>query len=157
MTTKNINAYFNMDTGHWVIRDNGEIILEGQGVFSYGDAIIELRKTATKKVKDHTVGHSYLAVKEAEREYLEVEETLYYYCPARRDATEQEVQQYNRVEEIMDILPHSEKKLIFDYALEADVSPNETIKHATLLRLLKKYDINPDDFIIWYYTDTYFN
>ena len=157
MKTKNINAYYNMDTGHWVIRDNGEIILEGQGIFSYGDAIIELKKTATKKIKDHTIGHWYLAVRQAEREYVEEEKTLYYYYPARRDATEQETQQYNRVEEIMDTLPCSEKVLIFDYALEADVSPNETIEHTTLLQLLKKYGIDPDDFIIWYYTDTYFN
>ena len=56
MKTKNINAYYSMDTGHWVIRNNGKIIREGQGIFSYEDAIIQLKKRQSKKIKRHIVG-----------------------------------------------------------------------------------------------------
>lgn len=49
-TTKNINARYNMDNGIWTIRDNGEVIAEGNGVATYAKAIAEVKKTATKKV-----------------------------------------------------------------------------------------------------------
>ena len=49
-TTKNINARYNMDNGIWTIRDNGEVIAEGNGVNAYAKAIVELKKTATKKI-----------------------------------------------------------------------------------------------------------
>ena len=51
-TTKYINATYR-PTGHWTIRDNGVVIREGQGLFSYGEALAEVRATATKKVKEH--------------------------------------------------------------------------------------------------------
>lgn len=49
-TTKNVNAYYNMETGGWTIRDNGEVIAKGQGFTSYAKTVAELKKTANKKV-----------------------------------------------------------------------------------------------------------
>jgi hypothetical protein len=54
-TTKNINARYNMDNGIWTIRDNGEVIAEGNGVATYAKAIAEVKKTATKKVVEKWV------------------------------------------------------------------------------------------------------
>jgi hypothetical protein len=54
-TTKNINARYNMDNGIWTIRDNGEVIAEGNGVETYAKAIVEIKKTATKKVVEKWV------------------------------------------------------------------------------------------------------
>lgn len=54
-TTKNINARYNMDNGIWVIRDNGEVIAEGNGVETYAKAIVEIKKIATKKVVEKWV------------------------------------------------------------------------------------------------------
>jgi hypothetical protein len=49
-TTKNINARYNMDTGYWAIRDNGQVIAEGQGIIEYSEAVAKVEATATKKV-----------------------------------------------------------------------------------------------------------
>ena len=54
-TTKNINARFNFDTGKWAIRNNGEVMVEGQGFPEYCKALTEVKKTATKKVVDKMV------------------------------------------------------------------------------------------------------
>ena len=50
-TTKNINANYRMDTGRWTIRDNGEVLREGQGINAYIEAVNEIRQTATKPIK----------------------------------------------------------------------------------------------------------
>ena len=50
-TTKNINANYHVDTGRWTIRDNGEILREGQGINAYIEAVNEIRQTATKPIK----------------------------------------------------------------------------------------------------------
>lgn len=34
METKKMNITFDMDTGYWTARDNGEVIGEGQGIVS---------------------------------------------------------------------------------------------------------------------------
>jgi hypothetical protein len=49
-TTKYINARYNIDTGRWAIRDNGEVLKSGQGVVDYAQAFKEIEKTATKKI-----------------------------------------------------------------------------------------------------------
>lgn len=49
-TTKNINAIYNIDTGAWTIRDNGQVIAEGQGVDTYAEAVATVKATTTKKV-----------------------------------------------------------------------------------------------------------
>lgn len=54
-TTKNINARYNMDNGIWTIRDNGEVVAEGNGVATYAKAIAEIKKTATKRVVEKWV------------------------------------------------------------------------------------------------------
>lgn len=51
-TTKNINARYNLTTGHWAIRDNGEVLREGQGLWAYAENLAEVKKTATKKIKE---------------------------------------------------------------------------------------------------------
>jgi hypothetical protein len=53
--TKNINARYDYDTGKWAIRDNGEILAQGQGIEAYCEAVKEIKKTATKKVVDKMV------------------------------------------------------------------------------------------------------
>lgn len=50
--TKNINANYSVDTGRWTIRDNGEVLLEGQGINAYIEAVNEIRQTATKPIKE---------------------------------------------------------------------------------------------------------
>lgn len=54
-TTKNINARYNIETGLWVIRDNGEILKEGQGLDAYCEAIKEIKVTATKKIVEKII------------------------------------------------------------------------------------------------------
>ena len=49
--TKTINARYNEDTGFWAIRDNGEVLAEGQGIENFRNAIEKIEKTATKKIK----------------------------------------------------------------------------------------------------------
>lgn len=49
-TTKNVNATYNMETGNWTIRDNGEVIAYGQGIRTYGMAVADIKKITTKKV-----------------------------------------------------------------------------------------------------------
>lgn len=51
-TTKNINANYNMTTGLWAIRDNGQVLRQGRGIDSYGEALREVKATATKAVKE---------------------------------------------------------------------------------------------------------
>jgi hypothetical protein len=53
--TKNINARYDYDTGKWAIRDNGEILVQGQGFIAYAEAVKDIKKTATKKVVDKMV------------------------------------------------------------------------------------------------------
>ena len=53
--TKNINARYDYDTGKWAIRDNGEILAQGQGIEAYRKAVEEIKATATKKVVDKMV------------------------------------------------------------------------------------------------------
>jgi hypothetical protein len=50
--TKNINANYRVDTGRWTIRDNGELLREGQGLPDYIEAVKEIRQTATKPIKE---------------------------------------------------------------------------------------------------------
>ena len=54
-TTKNINARYNIETGLWVIRDNGEILKEGQGLDAYCEALKEIKATATKKIVEKII------------------------------------------------------------------------------------------------------
>lgn len=49
-TAKNVNAIYSMETGNWAIRDNGEVIANGQGIATYAKAVAELKKVTTKKV-----------------------------------------------------------------------------------------------------------
>lgn len=51
-TTKNINAVYNITTGAWAIRDNGEVLAKGQGLFSYAQAHAHIKATATKKIRE---------------------------------------------------------------------------------------------------------
>ena len=53
--TKNINARYNIGTGLWTIRDNGEIIKEGQGFNAYCEALKEIKATATKKIVEKII------------------------------------------------------------------------------------------------------
>ena len=53
--TKNINARYNIETGLWTIRDNGEIIREGQGLDTYCEALKEIKATATKKIVEKII------------------------------------------------------------------------------------------------------
>ena len=45
--TKNVNGIYN--NGNWVIRDNGEIIAEGNGIDAYIKAKEEIKANTTKK------------------------------------------------------------------------------------------------------------
>lgn len=54
-TTKNINARYNIETGLWVIRDNGEILKEGQGLDAYCEALKEIKATTTKKIVEKII------------------------------------------------------------------------------------------------------
>lgn len=54
-TTKNINARYNIETGLWTIRDNGEILKEGQGLDAYCEALKEIKATATKKIVEKII------------------------------------------------------------------------------------------------------
>lgn len=49
-TTKNINATYNTFTGAWAIRDNGEVLAEGQGIKAYAEAFAAVKAIATKKI-----------------------------------------------------------------------------------------------------------
>lgn len=53
--TKNINARYDYNTGKWAIRDNGEILAQGQGFVEYCEAVKKIKETATKKVVDKMV------------------------------------------------------------------------------------------------------
>lgn len=53
--TKNINGTYDMDTGRWFYRNNGEVIAKGQGIVAYGQAEEVIKTTATKKIKHHIV------------------------------------------------------------------------------------------------------
>jgi DNA-directed RNA polymerase subunit F len=53
--TKYINARYNIDTGKWAIRDNGEVLKSGQGVVDYAQAFKEIEKTATKKIVEKLI------------------------------------------------------------------------------------------------------
>ena len=53
--TKNINARYNIETGLWTIRDNGEILKEGQGLDAYCEALKEIKTTATKKIVEKII------------------------------------------------------------------------------------------------------
>ena len=53
--TKNINARYNIETGLWAIRDNGEILKEGQGLDTYCEALKEIKATATKKIVEKII------------------------------------------------------------------------------------------------------
>ena len=48
--TKNINVVYK-DNGKWVVRNNGNIIAEGQGINEMHETVNEIKKTATKPVK----------------------------------------------------------------------------------------------------------
>ena len=54
-TTKNINARYNINTGMWAIRDNGMIIAQGQGISTYGEALANVEKTATKRIVERFI------------------------------------------------------------------------------------------------------
>lgn len=54
-TTKNVSAFFNIETGGWTIRDNGEVIAKGQGFTSYAKTVVDLEKTANKKVTNRYI------------------------------------------------------------------------------------------------------
>ena len=54
-TTKNINAKYDFATGKWYVRDNGEVLFEGQGLNAYETAIEVVKATATKKVIEKMV------------------------------------------------------------------------------------------------------
>jgi hypothetical protein len=54
-TTKNINANYNLGTGKWYIRDNGEVLAEGTGLIAYEVAIETTKATATKKIVEKIV------------------------------------------------------------------------------------------------------
>ena len=54
-TTKNINANYNFGTGKWYIRDNDEVLAEGQGLNAYKVAIETIKATATKRIVEKTV------------------------------------------------------------------------------------------------------
>ena len=53
--TKNINARYNIETGLWTIRDNGEILKEGQGLDAYCEALKEIKATTTKKIVEKII------------------------------------------------------------------------------------------------------
>ena len=53
--TKNINARYNIETGLWTIRDNGEIIKKGQGLDAYCESLKEIKATATKKIVEKII------------------------------------------------------------------------------------------------------
>ena len=53
--TKNINARYNIETGLWTIRDNGEIIKEGQGLDAYCEALKEIKANTTKKIVEKII------------------------------------------------------------------------------------------------------
>lgn len=53
--TKNINARYNIETGLWTIRDNGEILKEGQGLDAYCEALMEIKATTTKKIVEKII------------------------------------------------------------------------------------------------------
>lgn len=53
--TKNINARYDFNTGKWAIRDNGEILREGNGLVAYCEAVKEIEKTATKKIVEKMI------------------------------------------------------------------------------------------------------
>ena len=53
--TKNINARYNIETGLWTIRDNGEIIKKGQGLDAYCEVLKEIKATATKKIVEKII------------------------------------------------------------------------------------------------------
>ena len=48
--TKNINARYDIDTGKWTIRNNGEVLNEGQGIENFRTAVNTLEQTETKKI-----------------------------------------------------------------------------------------------------------
>ena len=52
---KNINTRYNIEIGMWTIRDNGEIIKEGQGLDAYCEALKEIKATAIKKIVEKII------------------------------------------------------------------------------------------------------
>ena len=50
-TTKNINATYHIDTGRWSVRDNREVLREGQGLPDYIKTVKEIGQTAIKPIK----------------------------------------------------------------------------------------------------------
>ena len=51
-TTKNIIARCDLNTGKYVIKDNGEVIASGWGFLKYIATIIYLEENATKPIKE---------------------------------------------------------------------------------------------------------
>ena len=51
--TKNINATYNMDTGYWTIRDNGQVLAQGRCIDPYFEALKQVKATATKEINQH--------------------------------------------------------------------------------------------------------
>lgn len=49
-TTKYITATYDIATGEWNIRNNYEIIVKGQGVRDYAEALREVEATTTKRI-----------------------------------------------------------------------------------------------------------
>lgn len=53
--TKNINATYSVSTKRWTIRDNGQILVEGQGVLAYAKALNKIKDITTKPIRQKTV------------------------------------------------------------------------------------------------------
>ena len=51
METKNMNINFDMDTGYWTARNNGEVIGEGKGIVSAALFEKKWKENNTKPVK----------------------------------------------------------------------------------------------------------
>ena len=53
--TKYINGRYYFNNGKWVIRDNGKVLQQGQGIMAYSKALEEIAQTTTKPINDRII------------------------------------------------------------------------------------------------------
>ena len=52
--TKTISAVYNVTTKEWTVRDNGQVVAQGQGLRGRSYQLIDLKQNATKPVRVRT-------------------------------------------------------------------------------------------------------
>ncbi len=52
--TKTISAVYNVTTKEWTVRDNGQVVAQGQGLRGWSYQLIDLKQNATKPVRVRT-------------------------------------------------------------------------------------------------------